>query len=48
MVLRGGGVLPREPAAFEALDLNFGQLALFVSSSTVKRIGVQDGPLLVE
>ncbi len=33
MVLRGTGVLPREPAAFEALDLSFGQLALFAELS---------------
>jgi hypothetical protein len=48
MVLRGAGVLPREPAAFEALDLGFGQLALFASYLEVDLLGAQGGPLLVE
>ncbi len=48
MVPRGAGVLPSEPTAFEALDLNFGQLALFGSYLEVNLLGAQGGPLLVE
>jgi hypothetical protein len=40
--------LPREPAAFEALDLSFGQLAPFLSCLEVDFLGAQGGPLLVE
>ncbi len=48
MVPRGAGVLPSEPAAFKALDLNFGQLALFASYLEVNLLDAQGGPLLVE
>ena len=48
MVARGAGVLPREPAAFRALDRDFGRLTLFASYLEVNLLGEQGGLLLVE
>jgi hypothetical protein len=48
MILRGAGVLPREPAASKALDPDFGQLALFARDLEANHPGAQGGPLLVE
>jgi hypothetical protein len=48
MVAHGAGVLPCEPAAFRALDLDFGRFALFASCLEVNLLGAQGGPLLVE